>query len=128
MVSADLAEKMNITAVDFPPGVSEITEAGLSTAPSTKVDVPRIAQSPVSLECEIFQFVPAGRHIIVLGKVVGMYVQDDCVMDPAKYYIDTPKLDLVGRMHGRGWYARTTDRIEIPRIDLDEWEARKKKG
>jgi flavin reductase (DIM6/NTAB) family NADH-FMN oxidoreductase RutF len=119
---------MNITAVDFPPGVSEITEAGLSTAPSTKVDVPRIAQSPVSLECEIFQFVPAGRHIIVLGKVVGMYVQDDCVMDPAKYYIDTPKLDLVGRMHGRGWYARTTDRIEIPRIDLDEWEARKKKG
>ena len=66
--------------------------------------------------------------IIVLGKVVGMYVQDDCVMDPAKYYIDTPKLDLVGRMHGRGWYARTTDRIEIPRIDLDEWEARKKKG
>jgi hypothetical protein len=64
----------------------------------------------------------------VLGKVVGMYVQDDCVMDLAKYYIDTPKLDLVGRMHGRGWYARTTDRIEIPRIDLDEWEARKKKG
>jgi hypothetical protein len=55
-------------------------------------------------------------------------VQDDCVMDPAKYYIDTPKLSLVGRMHGRGWYARTTDRIEIPRIDLDEWEARKKKG
>ncbi|MCA4919747.1 MAG: flavin reductase family protein [Roseomonas sp.] len=128
MVSADLAEKMNITAVDFPPGVSEITEAGLSTAPSTKVAVPRIAESPVALECEIFQFVPAGRHIIVLGKVVGMYVQDDCVMDPAKYYIDTPKLGLVGRMHGRGWYARTTDRIEIPRIDLDEWEARKKRG
>ena len=128
MVSADLAEKMNITAVDFPPGVSEITEAGLSTAPSTKVAVPRIAHSPVALDCEIFQFVPAGRHIIVLGKVVGMYVQDDCVMDLAKYYIDTPKLDLVGRMHGRGWYARTTDRIEIPRIDLDEWEASKKKG
>ncbi|MFM8616989.1 MAG: hypothetical protein ACKOC9_20195 [Alphaproteobacteria bacterium] len=49
-------------------------------------------------------------------------------MDPAKYYIYTPKLGLVGRMHGRGWYALATDRIEIPRINLDEWEARKKKG
>ena len=41
------------------------------------------------------------------------------------YFFDTPRLDLVGRMHGRGWYARTTDRIEVPRMSEAEWAARK---
>jgi flavin reductase (DIM6/NTAB) family NADH-FMN oxidoreductase RutF len=125
LVSAANADQMNITAIDFPHGVNEIAEAGLSTAPSLKVKVPRIAESPVALECEIFQFVPAGHHTIVMGRVVAQYVRDDCVLDAAKFYIDTPKLELVGRMHGRGWYARTTDRIEIPRISVADWEARR---
>jgi flavin reductase (DIM6/NTAB) family NADH-FMN oxidoreductase RutF len=125
LVSAANADQMNITAIDFPHGVNEIAEAGLSTAPSLKVKVPRIAESPVALECEIFQFVPAGHHTIVMGRVVAQYVRDDCVLDASKFYIDTPKLELVGRMHGRGWYARTTDRIEIPRISVADWEARR---
>ena len=40
---------------------------------------------------------------------------DELVLDADRCYIDTPKLDLVGRMHGRGWYARTADRFEMPR-------------
>ena len=86
---------------------------------------PRIAESPVALECETFQLVPAGRHTIVLGKVLAVHVADDCMLDAAKFYVDTPKLGLVGRMHGRGWYARTTDRIEVPRMTVAEWEAKK---
>ena len=125
LVSADLAEAMNITAVDFDAGVNEITEAGLTTLPSAKIKVPRIAESPVALECRIFQFVPAGKHVIVLGRVVAIHIQDDCVLDAKKFYVDTPKMGLVGRMHGRGWYARTTDRVEIPRMDVAEWEAKK---
>jgi flavin reductase (DIM6/NTAB) family NADH-FMN oxidoreductase RutF len=126
LVSAANAEQMNITAIDFPAGVNEVDAAGLTTTPSTMVRVPRITESPVALECEIFQFVPTNGHTIVLGRVVAMHIDDDCVLDAAKFYVDTPKLDLVGRMHGRGWYARTTDRIEIPRIPLADWEARNK--
>lgn len=126
LVSAGNAEQMNVTAIDFPHGVNELAEAGLTTALSAVVKVPRIAESPVALECELFQFVPAGPHVIVMGRVVAQYIRDDCVLDAAKYYVDTPKLELVGRMHGRGWYARTTDRVEIPRIALADWEARKK--
>ena len=29
-------------------------------------------------------------------------------------------------MHGRGWYARTTDRFELPRIEVAEWMGRAK--
>ena len=52
-----------------------------------------------------------------------MHVRDDCVLDAERCYIDTPKLDLIGRMHGRGWYARTTDRFELPRIDVKDWRS-----
>ncbi len=126
LVSAPLAEAMNITAVDFAPEVNEIAEAGLTTAPSTHIKVPRIAESPVALECRIFQFVPVGHHTIVMGRVVALHVRDDCVLDASKFYLDTPRMELVGRMHGRGWYARTTDRVEIPRMNVAQWEEKKK--
>lgn len=124
LVSFPNMAAMNVTAIDFPAGVDELAEAGLTAVPSSRVKVPRIAESPVALECEIFQFVPTRSHTIVLGRVLGVEVRDDCVLDAAKYYLDTPKLDLMGRMHGAGWYARTTDRIEQPRIPLADWRAR----
>ena len=34
----------------------------------------------------------------------------------------TDKLGLVGRMHGRQWYARTTDLFELDRITFAEWQ------
>jgi flavin reductase (DIM6/NTAB) family NADH-FMN oxidoreductase RutF len=125
LVPERLVQEMNITAADFDAGVGELSEAGLTTAPCSKIGVPRIAESPVALECVTFQLIPAGKHTIVLGRVVGLHIADDCVLDAAKFYVDTPKLDLVGRMHGRGWYTRTRDRIEVPRISVAEWEAKK---
>lgn len=119
-------QHMNVTATDFGPEVDELDEAKLTKVASSKIKVPRIGESPVALECETFQLIPVGHHTIVLGKVLAMHVRDDAVMNEAKKYIDTPKLDLVGRMHGAGWYARTTDRVEVPRLTLAEWEASKK--
>ncbi len=128
LVPFDHVQGMNVTAVEFAPEVDEIAEAGLTPVPSAKVGVPRIQESPVALECVTFQLVPAGRHTIVLGRVVAVHIQDDCVLDSVKCYVDTPRLGLVGRMHGRGWYVRTTDRFEVPRVTPAEWEARKRGG
>lgn len=123
LVSYETAQAMNVTAIDFGPAVDEFKEARLTPLPAKKVRAPLIAQSPVSMECERLVIVEVGvDRAVVMGKVVAMHVRDDCVLDPAKCYIDTPKLDLVGRMHGRGWYSRTTDRFEIPRIDVSEWQ------
>ena len=49
----------------------------------------------------------------------------EAVLDAEKNYIDTPALDLVGRMHGRGWYTRTNDRVDVPRYTAAEWAALK---
>jgi flavin reductase (DIM6/NTAB) family NADH-FMN oxidoreductase RutF len=129
LCSFPLAVQMNITAIDFPKSVDELKEAGLTTAPSKHIDVPRIKEAPVAFECERLVIVDVGiDRAVVLGKVVACYVRDDCVLDKDRCYIDTPKLDLIGRMHGAGWYARTTDRFELPRIPVDEWPARKAKA
>ncbi|MDQ1078903.1 flavin reductase family protein [Pseudoroseomonas cervicalis] len=125
LVNEALGQAMSDTATDFAPETDELAEVGLERAPSLHVKPPRIAAAPVAMECETFQLVPVGVHTLVLGRVLAMHVQDEGVLDAAKYYIDTPKLNLIGRMHGRGWYTRTTDRIDIPRTSRAQWEARK---
>ncbi len=124
LVSRPMLEAMNVTAIEFPPEVDELAEAGLSTLPSAKVRPPRIAGSPVALECETFQLIPVGHHTIVLGKVLALHIADDAMLDVERKYVDTPKLDLVGRMHGRGWYSLTDSRVEMPRIALKDWKGR----
>ena len=127
LVSDALAGQMNVTAIDFPKSVDELVEAGLRTAASAKVKPPRIADSPVSLECERLVIVEVGvDRAVVLGKVLAIHVGDEFVLDPVRCHVDTPRLGLIGRMHGRGWYARTTDRFEMPRIDLAEWPPRRR--
>ena len=114
--------QMNITAIEGPPEVDEIAEAGLTVVPSVKVRPPRIAESPVALECRRFMLIDLGAdRTLVLGEVLAMHVRDECVSDPARRYVDSPGLDLVGRMHGRGWYARTTELEDRPRIPVQDW-------
>jgi flavin reductase (DIM6/NTAB) family NADH-FMN oxidoreductase RutF len=129
LVSEDCAELMNITAIEFEPEVNELVEAQLKTLPSVRVKPPRIAASPVSMECELVQIVDIGEHNgLVLGRVLAMHVRDEFVLDAAKNYIDTPNLKLIGRMHGTGWYARTSDLFKMDRIPRAEWTLREEKA
>jgi flavin reductase (DIM6/NTAB) family NADH-FMN oxidoreductase RutF len=126
LVSYQLAQQMNVTAIEFGKEVDELAQAGLTTAPSVRVRPPRIAEAPVSIECERLVIVEVGvDRAVILGRVVAMHIADDCVLDPVRCHVDTPRLDLIGRMHGAGWYARTTDRFEMPRIPVEAWEVRK---
>lgn len=125
LVSEEVAAAMNITAIEFEANVDELAQAQLKTIASVHVKPPRIAASPVAMECVLHQIVELGPHTgLALGRVVAMHVGDYAVIDPAKYYIDTPKLKLIGRMHGTGWYARTSDLFEMERIPRSKWELR----
>ena len=123
LVDYAAAKEMVVTAIDFGPEVSEVAEAGLTTVASVLVKPPRIAESPVAFECEVYKIVelPHDRDL-VLGRILYMHIADAAVQDPARYYVDTPKLDLVGRMHGGGWYSRTSDLFEVARIPVGEWK------
>ena len=121
LVSDETAQAMNLTAIDFDPHIDELAEAGLTAHASVRVKPPRIAESPVAMECVLHQIVDfSPTNSLVLGRILAMHVRDDAVIDAATAYIDTPKLHLIGRMHGSSWYARTTDLFELSRNPVPE--------
>ena len=125
LVAEENAAAMNVTATEFDYGVDELAEAGLTTLASTHVKPPRIAESPVSFECELMQIIELGASTgLVLGRVLAMHIRDSAVLDSTKNYIDTPALKLLARMHGTDWYTRTSDLFEMPRIKVEDWKKR----
>jgi flavin reductase (DIM6/NTAB) family NADH-FMN oxidoreductase RutF len=130
VVTEDLLQQMNICATDFPAGVNELEMAGLTTAPSSIVKVPRIAQAHAALECTEFTTMEIGRSRIILGRVVAMYVEDRFVEpehNGAGPYIRAEELHAVGRMNGLGSYVHTRDSfLTVPRISFEEWQSTKR--
>lgn len=123
LVSHANAAAMNITAIDFPPEIDELHQAGLTTLPSVKIKPPRIAESPVAFECERYMAIEIGPdRTLIMAHILAMHVADDCVLNPTRCHLDTPKLDLIGRLHGAGWYSTVRDRFEMPRIKPEDWQ------
>lgn len=122
VVTEDIAQAMNVCAVDFPPEINELEMAGLTTAPSSVVAVPRIAQAHAALECREYATIEIGHSRIILGQVVAMYVEDRFV-DPAGPYIKAEDLHAIGRMNGLGAYVKTEGAfIKMPRVTYEEWK------
>ncbi|MCA8250426.1 flavin reductase family protein [Burkholderia multivorans] len=116
LVPERLAHQMNTTACEYEHGVDELEVAGLATAPCRTIAVPRIAESPVALECIPMQYIELGNgRMLIAARVRSVYVDDAAVLDRDRCYIDTPALGLVARMHGRGEYARTSSLFTMPR-------------
>lgn len=123
LVPEELASEMNITATNAPRGTDETQLAGLEMAPCAVVDVPRIAASPVALECQLWQQLePGGSSTIVLAKVLYAHVRESAFLDRARLHIDTTQLRLIGRMAGTGGYTTTSGLFEI---DRTAWPAGK---
>lgn len=116
LVDEQHAEQMNLTCIDAPADVDEVALAGLVTAASTRVRPPRIATSPASFECRTLHIVPTGNHQrAVIGQVLLAHVRDEFVMDAERTHIDSPAMNVIGRLHGNGWYSRQTDTFQMPR-------------
>lgn len=123
LVSEAQARQMNITAMDAPQGFDEVAAAGLATLPSLKIAPPHIAGSPVSIECVNHATMLTGpRQTLVIGRVVATRVADVFISDPERGYIDTSAMQLIGRMHGSGFYTRTQDLFEMNRVKFSEWQ------
>ena len=126
IVTEDIAEKMNICAIDFPEELSEVELAGFTTVASEKVKVPRLGEAHAALECVEFTTMVIGRSRIVLGRVVGVYIEDRFI-DIEGPYVKAEELHAIGRMNGLGNYVRTRDAfMSIPRISYQEWKEGKR--
>lgn len=119
MVTEEMAEGVNRTSADFPRGVDEFAEAPFTPAPSELVRPPRVAESPISMECRLLQLVDLGDRpgsaTLVLGQVVRVHV-DDALYDHGRIRHDL--FHAVGRLAGSG-YARTRDTFDLARPTLE---------
>jgi len=124
LVSEDLAEAMNLTCIDAPAGVDEMALAELAPAPSVKIKPPRVARSPVALECVLHATVPLSENqLIILGRVVHAHANDEIVLDAREALLDTNAMRLIGGMHGAKWYTRTSDLFAMDRPTWNDWIA-----
>ncbi|WP_425989951.1 flavin reductase family protein [Afipia sp. DC4300-2b1] len=126
MVTEELAEPMTIAGAAFPSDKSEIDAMGISLLPSRQIKPPRIAESPVNLECELIEALDIGRNKVLFGEVVEMHVRDDLI-DLDRMYIHYDRLNFLGRMPGgSGIYSKTRDLMILPRITYEDIMAGKK--
>jgi flavin reductase (DIM6/NTAB) family NADH-FMN oxidoreductase RutF len=112
----ELAEKVNATAGELPPGQSEADHAGLTLQASTTVRPPRVAESPVHLECRVRQILPIGdgplAANLVIGEVLLIHIADSVLDDRGG--VDPRKLRTIARL-GADYYCRSTDLFEMER-------------
>lgn len=115
IVSDDIAEAMNRTAAEFPADVSEFDVAGLTPAASDIVRAPRVAESPVNMECRLQQVVNLGegdhQHGLVIGEVVLLHIRDDIIDG---HRVNHHLLKPTGRLAG-SMYCHTADVFEMVR-------------
>ena len=87
MATWDLREQMNLSSTPVGREVDEFQYAGLTKAPSQMMKVPRVAESPVSMECVLRQVIhlpsrrPDVQARIVIGEVVGVHIDDAVIRE-----------------------------------------------
>ena len=102
MATWDLREEMNQTSATVAPEVDEAAEAGLEMIPSKLVKPPRVAASPVHMECKFLKTVefptndPGARCYVCFGEVVGIHI-DDAVIDD-RGHVDVTRFKPIARL------------------------------
>jgi flavin reductase (DIM6/NTAB) family NADH-FMN oxidoreductase RutF len=115
----DLRARMNASSAHVPYGIDEFEVAGLTKAPARLVKPPRVAESPIHLECVTVAVYPTlttpgfSPNLIVLGKVVGVHIDERILTDGM---VDHAKLKLLARLGGPD-YLCVTETFAMPRPD-----------
>lgn len=114
LADVDLATEVDGSSLRFPPGVSEAAAVGMTLLPCTSVRVPRVAQAPAALECELQQVLPMGeREWWVIGRVTHATLREDIVDD--QLHVDYERYRPLGRLIGRQ-YLGAEHRFEVSQV------------
>ncbi|MEJ8279837.1 flavin reductase family protein [Pseudonocardia spirodelae] len=117
-----LFEKINATATDFPAEISEFSSVGLTAEPSAVVAPPRVAESPVALECVLHAGIELGNSTVVIGRVVHAAVEESVFVtdERGNTLPDVRRLAPLARL-GRNEWSRLGEVVEITRIPYRDW-------
>jgi flavin reductase (DIM6/NTAB) family NADH-FMN oxidoreductase RutF len=100
VVTESLAARVVETSGDWPEDVDELSLTGLTTLPSTYVKSPRVAESPIHMECKLDRVIELGETSFVVGEILCVHMSDKVLTDGR---IDVTKLKPLGRLGGDGY-------------------------
>ena len=110
IVNYAMVGQVSLSSCEYSKDVNEFTKAGFTQIPSDLVAPPRVAESPIQLECTVAQIIAlgekAGAGNLVLAEIKRIHIADSVLN--ANNKIDQAKLDLVARLGG-DWYARINE-------------------
>ena len=112
----DLRDAVRTSGKAIPSGESELDLAGLKSLPSTVVKPPRVAASPVHLECRWLTTIHVPNTSgdeeshMVLGSVVGIHIRDDVIVNGR---VDVQRLQPIARL-GYSNYAVIRETFSMP--------------
>ncbi len=119
----ELKDVMNASSAAFGPGVSEPERVGLEMTASRQVKPPRVAQSPIALECKYMKTVELigadgrrNRSSVVFGEVIGIYIDDRVIVDGM---LDITRIRPIARL-GYFDYAVVEEIFVMPRPAVPE--------
>ncbi|SME91998.1 flavin reductase family protein [Streptomyces sp. Amel2xC10] len=112
-----LFEQINASATDFPAHEGEFEAVGIEPEPSARVKPPRVAASPVALECRLHSTLGIGNSTLVLGQVVHAAVREDAVVDGLP---DIRRLKPLARL-GRDEWGTVGEVRDLARIAYRDW-------
>ena len=110
IVNYAMVGQVSLSSCEYSKDVNEFTKAGFTQIPSDLVAPPRVAESPIQLECTVAQIIAlgekAGAGNLVLAEIKRIHIAESVLN--ANNKIDQAKLDLVARLGG-DWYARINE-------------------
>jgi len=116
VVPFSIKEAMNEASYPFPPEVNEFEAAGFTPLPSRFVRPPRVAESPVQMECKLVQIVPVGdgplSANICIAEVLCFHIAEDMLLGDGT--VDVNKIDLIARLGGDD-YSTIRERFALPK-------------
>ena len=108
-----LAKAMHESSGDFPPDIGEPNYLGLKLAPSSKVAVPRLADTPWAMECRVWKQIDVnGDRVLIMGEGIHFYIRDE-LWDTDAMRVHMERYHPMGRMFADR-YCRTDDRVIFP--------------
>jgi flavin reductase (DIM6/NTAB) family NADH-FMN oxidoreductase RutF len=118
LAAEDQFAAVNDTATDFPPGIGEFEAVGVAPEPSATVAPPRVAGSPVAIECGLHDTVVIGGCTVVLGRVRHVAVAEGVLDERGHPVLD--RLRPLSRLGGDEWGATSVVR-DRRRIRYEAW-------
>ena len=119
IASYSIVEQLSLASTEYDTGVNEFIKAGLTPLASEKVTPPRVAEAPVSFECQVKEVIPLGTEggagNLIVCEVLLMHVHENVLAADGKS-IDPQKLDGIARLGGDYYLRASGDCIfELPK-------------